>query len=119
MMNLDAIHKLIEKDLLFVDYRTPSVILSYEIHMAFMDDELKKIRWWYRLIQWMGWMKDDYRYFQLMENLRMYINMMRVSNGMNRITEDKPLVFRVSSIDKKSVLLEGVHVGRRIEFANS
>ncbi|MGN0091263.1 MAG: hypothetical protein ACI36Z_09985 [Alloprevotella sp.] len=113
---MDSIQKLIEEDFLFVDYRTPAVILSSHLHLAFIDDEMKKQRVLYRLFRWMGWMVDDYRYFKLMENIRSYINMLRASNGMNRFTDDKPLPFRVSSTDKKSILLEGAHVGRKIVF---
>lgn len=114
--NMESIQKFIEEDLLFVDYRTPAVILSSHLHMVFIDDEVKKLRWLYRFFRWMGWMQDDYRYFKLMENIRSYINMLRASNGMDKFTDEKPLLFRVSSTDKKSVILEGAHVGRKIVF---
>ncbi|MGN0309185.1 MAG: hypothetical protein ACI4C3_01125 [Bacteroides sp.] len=113
---LDAISKLVEEDLLFVDYRTPSVILSSTLHKAFMDDELKKQRAWYKFLRWMGCIRDDYRYIGLMKNIRLYINMLRASNDLEYFLDKVPLTFMVSSIDKQRILLEGIQTGNRIEY---
>ena len=113
---LEAIHGLIEGDMLFVDYRTPRIILSYPLYHAFMDDELKKMKPWYRLFRRMGWLKDDYRLVNLIKNIRLYIHMMRSAERMELLEDETPVEFQVASMDKKEILLVGWQKGDRVEY---
>ena len=113
---LEAIHGLIEGDMLFVDYRTPRIILSYPLYHAFMDDELKKMKPWYRLFRRMGWLKDDYRLVNLIKNIRLYIHMIRSAERMEPLEDETPVEFQVASMDKKEILLVGWQKGDQVEY---
>ena len=113
---LEAIHGLIEGDMLFVDYRTPRIILSYPLYHAFMDDELKKMKPWYRLFRRMGWLKDDYRLVNLIKNIRLYIHMIRSAEQVERLSDETPVEFQVASMDKKDILLVGWQKDDLLEY---
>ena len=114
--NLETIHGLIALDVLFVDYRTPRIILSYPLYRAFMDDEPKKMRPLYRFCRWMGWLKDDYRLVNLIKNIRIYINMIRSAEQLDRLPDETPVEFQVASMDKKEILLMGEQMVDRIAY---
>ena len=114
--NLETIHGLIALDVLFVDYRTPRIILSYPLYRAFMDDELKKMKPLYRFCRWMGWLKDDYRLVNLIKNIRIYINMIRSAEQVERLSDETPVEFQVASMDKKDILLVGWQKDDLVEY---
>ena len=105
--NIDTIRKLIEKDLLFVDYKKPYVCLSLRMHMAFMDDEFKLNTWRFRLLCKLGLVQRDIRYVALMESILIFINFYRGLNKLPAYKLDDRLDFMVMNMDNTHPLLVG------------
>lgn len=113
---IPTIEKLIRKDLLYVDAQHPLVVLSAQLHLAYMDDEAKLSRWPYRkLLQW-GLIERDRRYRALMEHLLAYVNYRRGAKGMAVVAPHEPLYIQVMNLDISKPVLLGVYQHGRVEY---
>ena len=116
--NIDTIRKLIEKDLLFVDYKKPYVCLSLRMHMAFMDDEFKLNTWRFRLLCKLGLVQRDIRYVALMESILIFINFYRGLNKLPAYKPDERLDFMVMNMENTNPLLVGFYQEGEVEYAS-
>lgn len=114
--NIDTIRKLIEEDLLFVDYKKPYVCLSLRMHMAFMDDEFKLNTWRFRLLCKLGLVQRDIRYVALMESILIFINFYRGLNKLPACKPDERLDFMVMNMDNTHPLLIGFYQEGKVEY---
>lgn len=116
--NIDTIRKLIEKDLLFVDYKKPYVCLSLRMHMAFMDDEFKLNNWRFRLLCKLGLVQRDIRYVALMESILAFINFYRGLNKLPVYKSNERLDFMVMNMENTCPLLVGFYQEGEVEYAS-
>lgn len=116
--NIDTIRKLIEKDLLFVDYKKPYVCLSLRMHMAFMDDEFKLNTWRFRFLCKLGLVQRDIRYVALMESILIFINFYRGLNKLPAYKPDERLDFMVMNMENTNPLLVGFYQEGEVEYAS-
>lgn len=92
---LDTVDQLITSGDLYIDATQPLVVLSPQLHMAVMDNEIKASRWPWRWLIRHGWVERDKRYRRLMKAIKIYLELSRgtmqgqyeehlVTQGMDR-----------------------------------
>ena len=130
--SLETIDNLVAEGLLYLDPLKPAVVVSWQLHLAVMDNEYKASRWPWRWLIRHGWVERDKRYRRLMKAIKIYLELPRgtmqgqyeerlVTQGMNRAEahreavqkypiHDGPLHFIISDpVDPSQPLLLGTY----------
>ena len=92
---LDIINDYIDRELLYIDPLKPAVVVSWQLHLAVMDNEYKASRPLWRWLIRHGWVERDKRYRRLMKAIKIYLELPRgtmqgqyeerlVTQGMDR-----------------------------------
>ena len=92
---LQAVNDLVDKELLYIDPLKPAVVVSWQLHLAVMDNEYKASRPLWRWLIRHGWVERDKRYRRLMKAIKIYLELPRgtmqgqyeerlVTQGMDR-----------------------------------
>lgn len=134
---LSIINDYITQELLYIDPLKPAVVVSWQLHLAVMDNEYKASRPLWRWLIRHGWVERDKRYRRLMKAIKIYLELPRgtmqgqyeerlVTQGMDRAEahreaaakypiHDGPLHFIVSDpVDPSQPLLLGTYHDDRI-----
>ena len=129
---LEAVDDLINRDLLYLDPLKPAVVVSWQLHLAVMDNEYKASRPLWRWLIRHGWVERDKHYRRLMKAIKIYLELPRgtlqgqyeerlVTQGMDRAEahreavhkypiHDGPLHFIVTDpVDPSQPLLLGTY----------
>ena len=102
---LQTIDQMISEDLLYLDPIKPAVVVSWQLHLAVMDDEYKASRWPWRWLIRHGWVERDKRYRRLMKAIKIYLELPRgtmqgqyevrlVTQGMDRAEAHREAVHK-------------------------
>ena len=92
---LQEVNDLVDKELLYIDPLKPAVVVSWQLHLAVMDNEYHASRWHWRWLIRHGWIERDKRYRRLMKAIKIYLELPRgtmqgqyeeriVTQGMDR-----------------------------------
>lgn len=76
---LETIEDYIKEGHLAIDAAKPLVVISWQLHLMYMDDEAKLARWPWRWLHSIGLVERDVRYRRLMKMVSIYSNLMRGS----------------------------------------
>lgn len=93
--SLEIIDKYLADNLLYLDATQSLVVISPQLHMSVMDNEVKASRWPWRWLIRHGWVERDKRYRRLMKAIKIYLELPRgtmqgqyeerlVTQGMDR-----------------------------------
>ena len=115
---LSTIQALIDNDLLYIDYKKPYVCLSYQLHVSYVDDQVKLNSFRYRVLRRVGLIEPDARYIAFLDNILLYINFLRGLHRLPLFDYEEPLNFMVMSIDKKNPILVGLYENKEIAFSS-
>ena len=118
---LNAIHSietLVQKDLLYIDYRKPYVALSLRLHLAYIDDEIKLMKWKYRLLKKLGLVERDARYKSFLQTVLTYINYRRGVEGMPEYSSKQKLDFLVMNMDNTAPLFVGAYMDGEVDYVS-
>ena len=74
---LEAIDHLITQELLYIDPLKPAVVVSWQLHLAVMDNEYKASRPLWRWLIRHGWVERDKQYRRLMKAIKIYLELPR------------------------------------------
>ena len=92
---LEDVDNLLTKELLYIDPLKPAVVVSWQLHLAVMDNERRASRWPWRWLIRHGWVERDKQYRRLMKAIKIYLELPRgtlqgqyeerlVTQGMDR-----------------------------------
>lgn len=115
--SIPIIEKLIESDFVYIDIEKPHIVMSLELHLAHIDDELKLSRFPYATLYYMGLIERDVRYRALMDHLFVYINYKRINEGLTRLEPSHRIDFIVMGLEKKKPLLVGYYQNGEVDYA--
>lgn len=113
-----VIDRLIQKDLLYIDYRKPYVALSLRLHLAYIDDETKLMKWKYRLLSKLGLVERDARYKAFLETVLAYINYYRGVKGMPVHSGKQKLDFLVMNMENTAPLFVGAYMDGEMDYVS-
>ena len=102
---LEAVDDLINRDLLYLDPLKPAVVVSWQLHLAVMDNEYKASRPLWRWLIRHGWVERDKQYRRLMKAIKIYLELPRgtlqgqyeerlVTQGMDRAEAHREAVHK-------------------------
>ena len=74
---LDIIEDYVNEGLLALEPAQPVAIISWRLHLMYMDDEAKLARWPWRWLHSIGLIERDVRYRRLMKMVSIYVNLLR------------------------------------------
>lgn len=115
---IHAIETLVQKDLLYIDYRKPYVALSLRLHLAYIDDEIKLMKWKYRLLKKLGLVERDVRYKSFLQTVLAYINYRRGVEGMSEYSSKQKLDFLVMNMDNTAPLFVGAYMDGEVDYVS-
>ena len=115
---IHAIETLVQKDLLYIDYRKPYVALSLRLHLAYIDDEIKLMKWKYRLLKKLGLVERDVRYKSFLQTVLAYINYRRGVEGMSEYSPKQKLDFLVMNMDNTAPLFVGAYMDGEVDYVS-
>lgn len=92
---LQTVNDLVDKEMLYIDPLKPVVVVSWQLHLAVMDNEYRASRWPWRWLIRHGWIERDKQYRRLMKSIKIYLELPRgtmqgqyeerlVTQGMDR-----------------------------------
>ena len=103
--SLETIDNLVAEGLLYIDPLKPAVVVSWQLHLAVMDNEYRASRWPWRWLIRHGWVERDKRYRRLMKAIKIYLELPRgtmqgqyeerlVTQGMDRAEAHREAVLK-------------------------
>lgn len=114
--NMQTIIKLVSNDMLYVDVTKPYVTMSLDLHLAYIDDEVKLATFPYSLMLRMGLVDRDRHYRALMKNIIAYINLNRARLGLALFPSTQRLDFLVMNMEKTKPLLVGYYQNGVLDY---
>ena len=114
--NMQTIIKLVSNDMIYVDVTKPYVTISLDLHLAYIDDEVKLATFPYSLMLRLGLVERDRHYRALMKNIIAYINLNRARLGLALFPSTQRLDFLVMNMEKTKPLLVGYYQSGELDY---
>lgn len=114
--NMQTIIKLVSNDMLYVDITKPYVVISLNLHLAYIDDEVKLATFPYSILIRLGLIERDRRYCALMNSIVAYINLNRARLGLSPFSATQRLDFLVMNMDKTGLLMVGYYQNGELDY---